>query len=160
MNQMPNQPNIWVQQPPQMPQPSTFTPNWNQPVIPPSLQQQPQNPNAVGMNWRFVNSPDEVLPAEIPMNGAIGVFVASDLSAVYLKQWNRQGGIDTVVYQVQKPELPVDITKQRETSPEFQQIMVRMDEMMDLLDTMRQPQPSSNTSAKKTSQKKEVETND
>lgn len=168
-----NQPNMWIQasqQPNQQlpPQPPGFAPNfgvfppqgpnWNQPVAPMQPPQQPNSSNQMaGSNWRFVNSPDEVLPVEVPMNGAIGIFVNNNLSEIYLKRWNKQGGIDTITYHIEQPEPTITITEQRETFPEFTQIMTRMDEMMDLLSSINQTSGNSN---KRTSTKKEVTSNE
>lgn len=173
---MNNRPNIWLQQGGQVSQPSvpTFAPNygmfpaptqpfnWNQPVL--NSQQNVQQPvtqnsnmNATGSNWRFVNNPDEVLPAEVPMNGAFGVFVANDLSHIYLKYWNKQGGIDTAVYSFEKPEPEISVKEVRETFPEFNQIMTRLDDLFALLSN---PQPTSTSEIpKKATQRKETKEN-
>ena len=167
---MDNQTGLWAQQrgiPVQQP----FIPNnygmgspqtqvtptmpWNTPIMQPSLPNQPNVINSGGTNWRFVNGPDDVLPVEIPMNGAIGVFVDNNLSYVYLKKWNKQGGIDTDVYALVPKEPIINVEKEREVSPEFTQIMSRMDEIMEIL----QPQSSGNSSTKKIP-KKEVTSNE
>lgn len=43
----------------------------------------------------IISSPDEIKPADIPMDGNIGMFAMKDLSKIYLKQWNSEGKINT-----------------------------------------------------------------
>lgn len=46
----------------------------------------------------LVNTPDDILAKDVPMDGSISLFLMSDLSAILAKQWNSKGSIDTVQF--------------------------------------------------------------
>lgn len=50
------------------------------------------------MFGRIVNSQDVINANEVPMDGSVAVFPKNDYSEIYLKSWNRNGSIDTVIY--------------------------------------------------------------
>lgn len=69
------------------------------------FQQQPQTPppRPTYLPGRVVNSPDDIRASEIPMDGTVAVFPASDYSYVVLKAWNSNGSIQTEIYQHVNP---------------------------------------------------------
>lgn len=69
------------------------------------FQQQPQTPppRPTYLPGRVVNSPDDIRASEIPMDGTVAVFPASDYSYVVLKAWNSNGSIQTEIYQHMNP---------------------------------------------------------
>lgn len=71
-----------------------YTPFTNsQPQYPyqpaPQFPQQP--PVTPSFNGRTINSPDEIKPSEVPMDGRISIFPLNDLSAIFVKAWNSNG---------------------------------------------------------------------
>lgn len=47
---------------------------------------------------RFVNSPEEIMPNEIPADGTLALFVRSDYRAIYARQLNQRNTADEVTY--------------------------------------------------------------
>lgn len=61
---------------------------------------------------RFIESPDQITPREVPMDGSIAYFPTKDLQTIFAKMWNQNGTIDTAVYVLQqqaKPAQDLDI---------------------------------------------------
>lgn len=56
---------------------------------------------------RRVNSLQEIMPNEVPMDGTMSLFPKSDYSCVYGKMWNTDGTIRTVCYLPQE-QPPID----------------------------------------------------
>lgn len=68
------------------------------------FQQTPQQtppPRPTYFPGRVVNSPDDIRASEIPMDGTVAVFPASDYSYIVLKAWNSNGSIQTEIYQLE-----------------------------------------------------------
>lgn len=61
------------------------------------------SPQNTGLAGRVVESPRDIMPDEVPMNGSLALFPMKDLSVIYAKAWTDHG-IDTVPY---VPEQPV-----------------------------------------------------
>lgn len=59
-------------------------------------QPMPQQQTLLG---RMVDSPADIRPNEVPMDGAPGIFPLNDFSGIVMKSWNSDGTISTVVYQ-------------------------------------------------------------
>ena len=78
---------------PQPFQPQTQMPQMPQPQVMPQPQQVP-----IGFTGRYVNSIDEVVLNEIPMDGSIAIFPTKDAQAIYLKVWNQNGSLLTARY--------------------------------------------------------------
>lgn len=78
---------------------------------PPAPRQQEKPPeqgetsNGPNISCRIISDINEVKPGEIPMDGSVGVFVKSDLSCAYIKQWGSDGVLHTKTFieDVQKP---------------------------------------------------------
>lgn len=69
-----------------------------QPIQNQYLQQMPQQATGQGLNGRTVNDISEVTANEIPMDGNKAVFIRSDGSEIYTKQWTANGTIATMTY--------------------------------------------------------------
>ena len=70
-----------------------------------SLQQQPMQMNQqpipqqiVGINGRIVQAVENINANEVPMDGSMAFFPKQDMSEIYVKGWNADGTIKTVVY--------------------------------------------------------------
>ena len=94
-------------------------------------QQMAQNPQ-MGINGKYIQNLEEITVSDVPMNGAYSVFPKRDMSEIYVKAWDGNGNIQTVVYR------PVPVDSQENTSvgiPDFvtelqefkQEIMRRFD---------------------------------
>lgn len=64
-----------------------------------------QQQNTSQIFGRIVPSVDVIIPSEVPMDGSVSVFPKNDFSEIYLKSWNQNGTINTVIY---KPETKVE----------------------------------------------------
>lgn len=75
---------------------------------------------------RFMESLDEIKPNEVPSDGTMSIFMQTDCKAIYAKQLNGKGTIDTIKY---VPETqPVEETEQSVTIDE------RLNKMESLMD--------------------------
>lgn len=107
--------------PMQMQQPDAYGRNVN---FGQQAQQQPtQQQNFFGgLPGRVVSGPQEIKMNEIPMDGTVAFFPASDGSAIYAKCWNSNGGIDTYKFNPEKsPE------EKSEKPSELSLVMERLD---------------------------------
>lgn len=60
-----------------------------------------QNQQAIGLNGRIVQVVDNINANEVPMDGSMAFFPKQDLSEIYVKGWNADGTIKTIVYKPQ-----------------------------------------------------------
>jgi hypothetical protein len=58
-----------------------------------TYQQQP-----VGINGRMVQSVENINANEVPMDGSMAFFPKQDMSEIYVKAWDANGLIKTIVY--------------------------------------------------------------
>lgn len=70
-----------------------------------SLQQQPMQMNqqpipqqVSGINGRIVQAVENINANEVPMDGSMAFFPKQDMSEIYVKGWNADGTINTIVY--------------------------------------------------------------
>lgn len=61
-----------------------------------TYQQQP-----VGINGRMVQSVENINANEVPMDGSMAFFPKQDMSEIYVKAWDANGLIKTIVYKPQ-----------------------------------------------------------
>lgn len=59
-------------------------------------QTMPQQP--AGINGRIVQTVENINANEVPMDGSMAFFPKQDLSEIYVKGWNANGTINTIVY--------------------------------------------------------------
>lgn len=80
--------------------------------------QQVQQPVPVsGMVGKMVGRIEDIAPQDVPMTGAPAFFPKQDLSEIYVKAWNSNGTLDTVVFKpVSMPDgiNPMDDNKKLE----------------------------------------------
>ena len=60
-----------------------------------------QNQQAIGLNGRIVQVVESINANEVPMDGSMAFFPKQDLSEIYVKGWNADGTIKTIVYKPQ-----------------------------------------------------------
>lgn len=60
-----------------------------------------QNQQAIGLNGRIVQVVENINANEVPMDGSMAFFPKQDLSEIYVKGWNADGTIKTIVYKPQ-----------------------------------------------------------
>ena len=53
---------------------------------------------AIGLNGRIVQVVENINANEVPMDGSMAFFPKQDLSEIYVKGWNADGTIKTIVY--------------------------------------------------------------
>lgn len=81
-----------------------FLQNYQQ-SLQPVQAQQPIQQMSTGMNGRIVQSMEMITPNEIPMDCSPAIFPKQDLSEIYVKHWDNNGKIRTIVF---KPLLETD----------------------------------------------------
>lgn len=96
-------------------------PSGNVPNNPP---QQPQeSPNTTSTRptvaCGIISDPNEIKPADIPMDGGFGMFMNKDLSAIYIKQWQSDGKIYTKTFVETIEETPEEPVNTSVPSEEF-----------------------------------------
>ena len=106
-------------------------PNYNQNMQPtqqatPTLQSMTQNVAPVVGRW--VDSPSEIAPRDIPMDGTIAIFPSRREDKIYAKAWGADGSITTMTFE------PVKEDRQPEKSiGEFDQIMEKLSKIEESL---------------------------
>ena len=60
-----------------------------------------QNQQAIGLNGRIVQVVENINANEVPMDGSMAFFLKQYLSEIYVKGWNADGTIKTIVYKPQ-----------------------------------------------------------
>lgn len=97
-------------------------------------QYQPYQPyRQSGLTGRVVKSPEEITPQEVPTDGTMAFFPASDGSCVYGKRWMPDGSISTSRF------VP-DGSEQRK--PDRLEVMgQRMDELFSIVEDIRDNMP-------------------
>ena len=60
--------------------------------------QQPMPQQVAGINGRIVQTVENINANEVPMDGSMAFFPKQDMSEIYVKGWNADGTIKTIVY--------------------------------------------------------------
>lgn len=108
---------------------SQQTPNQNQ-NIQSQTSQQPKTNNTVS-SVRVINSPDEIKPDEIPMNGSISLFLQDDLKVVYGKRWTNTGKIDDMIFVLNRVEDQNDLEIPSNNTPNTEALIEEISKMID-----------------------------
>lgn len=61
-----------------------------------------------GLNGMIIQSADNITADSVPMDGSIAVFPKQDLSEIYVKNWNSDGTIRTLVF---KPDVQEQVSE-------------------------------------------------
>lgn len=76
-----------------------FLQNYQQTLQQPmQMNQQPMPQQTVGINGRVVQAVENINANEVPMDGSMAFFPKQDMSEIYVKGWNANGTINTIVY--------------------------------------------------------------
>lgn len=76
-----------------------FLQNYQQSLQQPmQMNQQPIPQQTAGINGRVVQAVENINANEVPMDGSMAFFPKQDLSEIYVKSWNANGRIKTIVY--------------------------------------------------------------
>ena len=65
---------------------------------PMQMNQQPMPQQIAGINGRIVQAVENINANEVPMDGSMAFFPKQDMSEIYVKGWNANGTINTIVY--------------------------------------------------------------
>lgn len=58
----------------------------------------------IPIRGRIVTSEQDIVPAEIPMDGSICLFMTEDCKNVIAKQWNSNGVLQSIIYSISSNE--------------------------------------------------------
>lgn len=72
-----------------------------------------------GLFGKVVQDAENIIPSDVPMNGAVAFFPKSDLSEIYAKQWGTDGKISTSVFK------PIPLT---ESTPKTEKLKFDLSE--------------------------------
>ena len=76
-----------------------FLQNYQQSLQQPmQMNQQPMPQQIAGINGRIVQAVENINANEVPMDGSMAFFPKQDMSEIYVKGWNADGTINTIVY--------------------------------------------------------------
>jgi hypothetical protein len=76
-----------------------FLQNYQQSLQQPiQMNQQPMPQQIAGINGRIVQTVENINANEVPMDGSMAFFPKQDMSEIYVKGWNANGTINTIVY--------------------------------------------------------------
>lgn len=116
-----------------------------------SLRPAPQVPTTYG---KMINSPDEIVANDVPMDGSIALFMMRDLSTIYAKAWNSNGTIDTVRYVPEK--VPQSTSQSQDIDmDQFQQEVFRRFDKLEKAVTRKPYYSKNKQGAPKKSQEEE-----
>lgn len=76
-----------------------FLQNYQQSLQQPiQMNQQPMPQQIADINGRIVQTVENINANEVPMDGSMAFFPKQDMSEIYVKGWNANGTINTIVY--------------------------------------------------------------
>ena len=84
-----------------------------------------QNQQAIGLNGRIVQMVENINANEVPMDGSMAFFPKQDLSEIYVKGWNADGTIKTIVY---KPQIDNKSMQAVNTSLDTEKLKIDLSE--------------------------------
>lgn len=87
-----------------------------------TYQQQP-----VGINGRMVQSVESINANEVPMDGSMAFFPKQDMSEIYVKAWDANGLIKTIVY---KPQIDNKSVQAVNTSLDTEKLKIDLSEQV------------------------------
>ena len=82
------------------------------------------------LNGKVVQSPNEITPNDVFMDGSTSYFPAKDGSCIYAKCWNQNGSIDTIRY---VPETVTSVAKEDPYDAALNKINERLEKIEKVL---------------------------
>ena len=82
---------------------------------------------AIGLNGRIVQVVENINANEVPMDGSMAFFPKQDLSEIYVKGWNADGTIKTIVY---KPQIDNKTVQAVNTSLDTEKLKIDLSEQV------------------------------
>lgn len=129
--------------------PPRFTPSIQPMQAPQPVQPQPVMQQPVGLAGRFVQSAEQVVANDVPMDGSVAVFPKQDMSEIYAKQWSSDGTIQTVVY---RPVATED-TQSKNAAPaniqSYDEIIGKLNELSEKIDQLGKSATGTRSAGKK-----------
>lgn len=86
-----------------------------------------QSQQAIGLNGRIVQVVENINANEVPMDGSMAFFPKQDLSEIYVKGWNADGTIKTIVY---KPQIGNKSVQAVNTSLDTEKLKIDLSEQV------------------------------
>lgn len=86
-----------------------------------------QNQQTIGLNGRIVQVVENINANEVPMDGSMAFFPKQDLSEIYVKGWNADGTIKTIVY---KPQIDNKSVQAVNTSLDTEKLKIDLSEQV------------------------------
>lgn len=124
----------------------------------PDMRSQPTNQPSM-IPGRMVNSINDIVPVEVPMDGNTTYFPTSDGEVIHACYWTREGKIETVNYIREKPNRPPALTMVPNEEG-LNMIMARLDEMQKEIKRLAKPRHrNSYDKTNRNGQEKEVNRN-
>lgn len=129
-------------------QPTTIWNNGQQMAVIPMNQQQSQSvqpampslgapqtpePSPNFLPARLVQSPEQILAKDVPMDGSVSLFLMQDLSCILARQWNAKGTIDEVRFIREVPQQSAET----QSGDALSEIKERLSNIEGLLSTQR-----------------------
>lgn len=136
--------------------PPRFTPSVQpiqapQPVQPQQIMQPP-----AGLAGRFVQSAEQVVANDVPMDGSVAVFPKQDMTEIYAKQWSSDGTIQTVVYRPVAADESHSKSASNNSVQNYDDIIGKLNELSEKIDQLGK----SATGTRSAGRKKEVAEDD
>lgn len=104
--------------------------------------QQQNRPAAIQGKW--IGSPNDVVPMDVPQNGSIAIFPQEDLNVIFVKKWESNGTITTIPYIPNIQQEPQGPTPEQQFQASVQQRLSNMEQILVNLVNMWQTPTAEN----------------
>lgn len=93
------------------------------------FQQQAYPQQAPVPRFKFINSPDDIVPGDVPMDGSMAFFVMNDNSGIFGKCWDQSGRLQTVRFSREELSAP-PIPQSNDISDRLDRIESNLNDLM------------------------------
>lgn len=84
----------------------------------------------IPIRGRIVTSEHDIVPAEIPMDGSICLFMTEDCKNVIAKQWNSNGVLQSIIYSISSNEQAQSECQNGDSTEELKAQLDRIENML------------------------------
>lgn len=84
----------------------------------------------IPIRGRIVTSEQDIVPAEIPMDGSICLFMTEDCKKVIAKQWNSNGVLQSIIYSISSNEQAQSECQNGDNTGELKAQLDRIENML------------------------------